>query len=296
MDSWSGNQDWHKVSYPIAAGDHHFVWVYEKDEATSSGDDAAWIDYIEYPLFNQKQPDSLSVKTAVVLDPICSGTPIQLHIFASGETGDYTYKWLPASTLSNPGIFNPIATPFETTTYQVQVNSGSASVKKEITIQVEPLPTTPVVSISGDHLLSSAAEGNLWYNTTGLIMGATAQEYYPAIAGSYYVRSVSKTGCLSDASATLYFQPENPSGENAVSAHPSPFTDKLFIDYSIKTKGPVKIMIYNSIGNLSGILDEGIKAEGNYCASFDGSHLVTGMYYCRIFSNDGIRFVKVVKN
>jgi hypothetical protein len=294
LGSWSGNLDWDKVSYPVAAGIHRFSWVYEKDEATSSGDDAAWIDYIEFPLFDQKLSGPLSVKTAVVHTPICPGIPTQLCVFASGDAGDYSYKWSPESTLSSSGIFNPVATPTETTTYHVRVNTVSASATKEITVFVEPVPATPVVSVSEDHLISSATEGNRWYNSHGLIPGATAQEYYPPVTESYYVKTISTKGCMSAASTE--FEYAKPPGENGVSAHPNPFTDKLFFEYSLQSSGSVKILIYNSIGNQAGTLDEGVKSAGYHTALFDSSQLAPGIYYCKIYSTDGVSVVKVIKH
>ncbi len=46
--SISGEQDWQKMSYKISAGNHTFRWSFEKDEALSGGQDAAWIDNFVY--------------------------------------------------------------------------------------------------------------------------------------------------------------------------------------------------------------------------------------------------------
>ncbi len=47
--SWSGEQDWVLLSYPVAAGSRTFSWTYSKDMSVSSGEDAAWIDHIIFP-------------------------------------------------------------------------------------------------------------------------------------------------------------------------------------------------------------------------------------------------------
>jgi len=49
IQRWDGEMDWQRMSYPIAAGQHNFKWVYTKDYSVSSGADAAWIDYIIFP-------------------------------------------------------------------------------------------------------------------------------------------------------------------------------------------------------------------------------------------------------
>lgn len=45
--------------------------------------------------------------------------------------GNYTYSWTPTSTLSNPAITNPIATPNSTTTYYVTVTSSAGCVQTD---------------------------------------------------------------------------------------------------------------------------------------------------------------------
>lgn len=49
VGSYSGEINWTKASFDLSAGSHTFLWKYEKDGIVSSGDDAAWIDYIIFP-------------------------------------------------------------------------------------------------------------------------------------------------------------------------------------------------------------------------------------------------------
>lgn len=46
---WSGEIDWTKASFPVPVGENRFTWIYQKDENTSKGADAAWIDDIIFP-------------------------------------------------------------------------------------------------------------------------------------------------------------------------------------------------------------------------------------------------------
>lgn len=50
VDKYSGEVDWVKAIYPVAAGSHTFLWRYTKDGSLSSGSDAAWLDDIVFPL------------------------------------------------------------------------------------------------------------------------------------------------------------------------------------------------------------------------------------------------------
>ncbi|MBP1630435.1 MAG: putative Gingipain [Bacteroidetes bacterium] len=47
---YSGSINWTKMSYPVGRGNHEFKWEYEKDNSSSSGYDAVWIDNITFPL------------------------------------------------------------------------------------------------------------------------------------------------------------------------------------------------------------------------------------------------------
>ena len=44
-----GESEWDEYSFAVTPGQHTFRWVYEKDQAGSSGDDCAWIDHIIFP-------------------------------------------------------------------------------------------------------------------------------------------------------------------------------------------------------------------------------------------------------
>ncbi len=49
LAEWSGEVSWTQYSTSIGAGVHTFMWSYEKDASVSNGDDAGYIDFIEFP-------------------------------------------------------------------------------------------------------------------------------------------------------------------------------------------------------------------------------------------------------
>ena len=58
---------------------------------------------------------------------ICQGGSTQLVANAGGGTGNFSYSWTPTTGLSNPNIYNPIASPSQTTTYTWHVKLHKTS-------------------------------------------------------------------------------------------------------------------------------------------------------------------------
>ena len=44
-----GTTDWEEYTVSLPTGAHTLRWIYEKDEAQSTGEDCAWLDRIEFP-------------------------------------------------------------------------------------------------------------------------------------------------------------------------------------------------------------------------------------------------------
>ena len=70
---------------------------------------------------------------------LCEGESTTLHALPSGGTGNYTYNWTPANTLSNPTSQHPVATPpVGTTTYNCAVSDGITTQNVSVTVVVHP--------------------------------------------------------------------------------------------------------------------------------------------------------------
>lgn len=295
MGSWSGEKAWSKVSFPVSAGSHTFSWIYTKDEATFAGKDAAWIDYIKFPPFSEILSDTLSVHVIAVPSTICKGSQTQLFALASGGKGEYNYTWKPSPGEISSKIFNPVVEPSMSTTFNVQVSDSYNSTINLVSVDVEQIPETPVVTVNEDHLNSSAFTGNQWYNSSGPIAGATAQTLYPVQNDYFYVITTGAAGCLSSASNIVAFNTTIKSiNSNDISLFPNPCAGTLIIEYSLKSGGYIKIEMYNSIGNLVSVIDEGEKKAGTKKAYFNGKHLASGIYYIKFFGNESISFSKVI--
>jgi hypothetical protein len=298
IDEWSGEVDWEEVSFPITAGEHTFTWSYEKDYSVSNGDDCAWVDYIVFPSFAGAAP--LAVAVSANPTEICTGESSQLNAFVTGGSGNYTYLWSPATGLNDPNIQNPVATPDETTVYSVVVNDGTDEVTGEVTLTVNPVPETPTVTQQESMLISSAEEGNQWYDSNGAIESATGQTYTPLATDDYYVIVTNEFGCESEQSNIYHFiytgLIELSSNEN-VNIYPNPFLNQFTIDYSLKTVSKVTITVYDIYGRqVAAVESDNDEIAGNHRVVFNTEKFNSGVYFCRIETSDYTVIKRIVQS
>ena len=70
---------------------------------------------------------------------LCEGESTTLHAQPVGGTGNYTFNWTPANTLSNPSAQHPVATPpLGVTTYTCQISDGYTSQTVSVSLTVHP--------------------------------------------------------------------------------------------------------------------------------------------------------------
>ena len=49
QNKWAGEIAWSQSEFAVSTGEHTFKWIYSKDQAVVAGEDAVWIDNIEFP-------------------------------------------------------------------------------------------------------------------------------------------------------------------------------------------------------------------------------------------------------
>lgn len=291
---WSGNMGWAEVKFPIPAGSHRLSWMYEKDEATTTGIDAAWIDNIKLPAFITNRPRELGVTVFAVPAAVCKNEPVHVYAFATGSYHDYTCKWSPAEAFSDSTAFFTTVIPSETTSYKLLISNGSQTFDTTFKVEVEPLPETPLVSISGDRLISSAETGNQWYNSEGAISGANAQTFTPSVSDLYFVTANNSSGCTSKPSDPFDFvlTGTKATSENNFSVFPNPFTGMVTLYFRAKTTRTVRVEIVDMIGSKVAQIEGDNLASGSQMIIFNGSKLSPGMYVFRLYDKDGVQSVK----
>jgi gliding motility-associated-like protein len=145
---------------------------------------------------------------------ICFGESIQLggSPTAEGSVFDYRYQWYPAESLNDPESANPIASPKETTTYRLIVNTGDCYADTaQVTITVNPLPqvtSSGDVTISQSQQISLQASGAahyLWFPQEGLSDPESDSPYAsPKKTTTYTITGISEQGCSDTTSLTVF--------------------------------------------------------------------------------------------
>ncbi len=164
-------------------------------------------------------------------------------------------------------------------------------------VEVAATPGTPVITLAGSTLVSSADEGNQWYIDGNLIQGATGKEYVPVAAGSYTV-IVTLNDCSSLPSNSIYFDPvsveENITG-TSMTVYPNPnagqFSLKLF---SVQSR-ICTLEIYNNQGGLV-MKQENLKVEGNVIVPVSLTSLQPGVYMAVLRNGDSCLKAKINVN
>lgn len=85
--------------------------------------------------------DAMSASATADDTELCEGESTTLHALPTGGSGNYSYSWTPANTLSSGTLQHPVATPpVGTTTYTCHItdNSWGGSQNVSITLTVHP--------------------------------------------------------------------------------------------------------------------------------------------------------------
>lgn len=281
QEFWSGDLDWEQVEFGVTAGEHTFTWKYTKDGSQNGGEDCAWIDYIVFPTM-EMATGPLAMNVTAGTTELCAGSSTELHANVTGGTGTYSINWTPIFGLDDPTSANPVATPLGTTTYTCTVDDGDNTMSGEIEIVVNPVPETPTITQEGTSLVSSATEGNQWYNEEGAVSGATEQTFTPANTGTYYVVVSNEFGCDSDDSNAIYFgfTGIDNMGSKEIAIYPNPFNNTTTIAYYMRSNNSLSIDIFSSIGeHVMNVVNASELNIGNHKFVVSGADMREGVYY-----------------
>jgi len=225
---------------------------------------------------------------------ICQGQSITLHGVVSAFS-NYLCTWNSGSTFISHNQ-NITVNPTTTTTYNFTASDSCGNTFNDIvtiSVSLNSIPPTPVITTNGNVLESDATTGNQWYNDSGIIIGETAQSYIPTSTGNYYVIVTDLNGCISNISNVINVLftgiTNNQINETGVYLYPNPSNKYITIESkSICNDGLVSI--YNIKGEL--LLQNSFQQSK---IKIDISMLTKGIYFVKVKTDNGIVVKKLVK-
>ncbi|GEM_PF-5136287 len=79
-----------------------------------------------------------------------------------------------------------------------------------------------------------------------------------------------------------------PEGFYLAPPYPNPFNAETRIGYIVGKTSRVKLEVFNIAGQLINVLVDGNKKPGQYVATFDGTDLSSGIYFCKLTVGNGV--------
>ena len=237
--------------------------------------------------------------------PGCSGGIAGTTIVCQGQNSiTYTIPPIPRATsyiwTLPSGVTGTSNTNSITVDFGIAAASGNISVKgtnmygdgatSDLAITINALPPTPVITLNGNVIHSDAPAGNQWFNQSGIINGATNQDYACTADGDYYV-IVTLLGCSSDTSniehiiLTGFETVEN---NTAFNVYPVPVSDELTIE-NVGNSKLLNFEILNAFGQKV--------FNGNFVNKtvIQTDNFAPGVYIIRFENGKTSEFKKIIK-
>ncbi len=143
---------------------------------------------------------------------------------------------------------------------------------------IKPIPNAPLITRSGDSLISSVAHGNQWYMDGVEITGSNDSVYVAPLNGTYYT-VITEGGCSSEASNSISILnvSMNEFSTELCDIYPNPNNGVFNIKLKKAGKEVYDIEIYNNLGTLIWKQKNAV-VDGNNAKKIELSVPVSGVY------------------
>ena len=212
------------------------------------------------------------------------------------------YSWtVPAGAAITTGAnTNAITVDFNSTASSGNItvlgtnSCGNGVVSPDFMVNVNAIPTAPVVTNTGYTLESNAPSGNQWYFEGNLLSGATGQTYLATQTG-YYWDVVTLNTCSSDTSnhKLVVVTGIDTHSSDAINIYPVPNDGTFTISITSKTNEPFSIIIYSNLGDEVYVMND-IYVNGHKDQAIDLKNAANGIYSVVIRNNNYQTIKKVV--
>lgn len=169
--------------------------------------------------------------------------------------------------------------------YDWEVSTGCRTLREPVTVTVNSIPPTPLISVNGTILSSSSSTGNQWFLNGNPIAGANAQSYNVTQNGNYSV-SVTINGCTSY-SDTIFASSihENYSPVNNWKIFPNPNNgEQVNLDVELSERAEIRLSLTDAAGRQIWFKSFGDRM-GTFRETLPLQNLSSGLYILEIRAN-----------
>ncbi len=219
----------------------------------------------------------------------CMGDSVKL----SASLGFSTYEW-------STGDQGRTLTVSEEGDYWVEGTAKNGCKRRSaITKVVEyPLPNKPSIMQIGNILTYKVEDvivkDVIWYKDGKQI--AKGDSLIITENGDYIVTIIDENGCFatSETESIIVSSINENYSQNDIIVYPNPSSNRFNIVLPANIQGKIYYKIYNQIGELIQSGSSNIISDNNLI-TFDLDNASSGIYYLKIYTNNQIRFIKLLK-
>jgi hypothetical protein len=205
--------------------------------------------------------------------------PLSAQLEASGG---FLYTWSPATGLSDPYIYNPVAQPEVTTTYTVTVtDENGCTDTDDVTVTVMDIRCGKKME---KVLVCHLPPGNTG-NPQTICIAAPAVPAHLA-HGDYL------GPCATDKSLPVSDFVEITG--TSISIYPNPSDGEFTVEIEQEYQAPVTIQLTDMVGRSVGKIYQGELAAGNHIFTWDMTGLERSVYFLQVISTEGTQSFKLL--
>ncbi|NPA68277.1 MAG: T9SS type A sorting domain-containing protein, partial [Chlorobi bacterium] len=305
--SWSGEVDWSQESYSVTTGTHTFKWEYSKDGSVSNGSDCAWVDYVEFPEYEEPETYTVTFNVTDGTDPLenalVSFNSQNKYTNASGEAvftdvnQANNMSWSVSKTGYNSQSGTLDITDSDVTKNVILSELETYTVTFNITDGTNPLENALVTFNSQNKY--SDADGIAVFNDIEPDNGlpwTVAKTGYTTQNGTVDVtdQDVSINVSINSTDIDIILTISN------INISPNPASDFVNISFYTENKTETEIYIYSYNGKLVKTFNLGTLNEGNHKISWNtkngnnGKKVSSGIYFIKIISGNSYKTAKLI--